>query len=436
MASATRRRRADVAQARLADTAHGSMRKSLVEVVEAGRAGRACRRPASASRDRGRARPATRCRPGRPGGSSRGRRSRHRSPRWLVRRPDGRRLPPGRRRGCRPASPAPSRLLDSGRRRAGSNGGSGGSGGSPRLARRSARRERRSRRLRARLGAPERGRRSRGSVADSRRRPSSAASVRRRARFGELERRPRGIGGVRPARRRLRGSAASRSSVSAASTRSPEIASSARPGRAARPRPGRALQRRVVGGERLGGLADRSRTPPMPTKGRARSGASAPPRRTPRAPRRGASGGRPLPPPEGVLVALVEGVAHPLVRPEQLDQQRLLHVQPVLGLVEDQAPRAVHDGRGDLLAAVGRQAVHRHRVGPGGVEQRVVDPVARRTRRAAPPPRPPGPSTSRRPCRRSSAPRTISVGSSPNTSRPPVAAASSWARATIRSFGP
>ena len=39
-------------------------------------------------------------------------------------------------------------------------------------------------------------------------------------------------------------------------------------------------------------------------------------------------------------------------------EQRLLGVQPVLGLVPDDALRAVDDLGGDLLAAVGRQAVH------------------------------------------------------------------------------
>ena len=47
----------------------------------------------------------------------------------------------------------------------------------------------------------------------------------------------------------------------------------------------------------------------------------------------------------------------------------------------------------------GRQCIAT-RVGPGRVEQRRVDPVAARTRRGAPRSRPPGPSTSRRPCRR------------------------------------
>ena len=47
--------------------------------------------------------------------------------------------------------------------------------------------------------------------------------------------------------------------------------------------------------------------------------------------------------------------------PQQPGQQRLLRVQPVLGLVEHRAGRAVHHLVGDLLAAVRRQAVQHDR---------------------------------------------------------------------------
>src|ERR671916_124396 len=62
-------------------------------------------------------------------------------------------------------------------------------------------------------------------------------------------------------------------------------------------------------------------------------------------------------------------------RAEQLDEQGLLGVEAVLGLVVDDRARAVEHGVGYLLAAVGRQAVHHQGPGAGGVEQGVVDLV-------------------------------------------------------------
>ena len=139
--------------------------------------------------------------------------------------------------------------------------------------------------------------------------------------------------------------------------------------------------------------------------------------------------------PERVLVPLVEDLAHAAARPaEQLDQQCLLDVQPVLRLLPDQATRSVHHGRGDLLAAMGGQAVHREGVGPGRVEQGVVDPVARERVAAL---LGLGLLAHRRPGvgvdDRRAADGLDRV--MPERSRPPVAAAISWARATIRSFG-
>src|SRR5262249_40648113 len=61
---------------------------------------------------------------------------------------------------------------------------------------------------------------------------------------------------------------------------------------------------------------------------------------------------------------------------EQL-QQRLLGMAPVLGLVPDPLASPVQDLRADLLARMSGQVVHRERPGGGGVEQGVVDPVAR-----------------------------------------------------------
>ena len=60
-------------------------------------------------------------------------------------------------------------------------------------------------------------------------------------------------------------------------------------------------------------------------------------------------------------------------------QQRLLGVQPVLGLVPDHAVRAVDDLGGDLRAAVGRQAVQDDRSGVGAGQQRRRRPRTART---------------------------------------------------------
>ena len=81
---------------------------------------------------------------------------------------------------------------------------------------------------------------------------------------------------------------------------------------------------------------------------------------------------------KGVLVALVQRGAHAAATPaEELHEQRLLHVEPVLRLLPDQAAGSVHDGRCDLLAAVRRKAMHREGIGTRRVEQRVVHPVGR-----------------------------------------------------------
>ena len=84
-----------------------------------------------------------------------------------------------------------------------------------------------------------------------------------------------------------------------------------------------------------------------------------------------------MPQAQRLLVAFVERLAHPASSSaEQLHEQRLLDVETVLGLVEDETTRSVHHRGSDLLAAVCRQAVHGHGVGPGGIEQRIVDLVA------------------------------------------------------------
>ncbi len=51
-------------------------------------------------------------------------------------------------------------------------------------------------------------------------------------------------------------------------------------------------------------------------------------------------------------------------------------MQAVLGLLEDQAARAVQERIGDLLPAMGGQAVHDHRIGRREGEEPVVDLVA------------------------------------------------------------
>src|SRR5689334_14856001 len=61
---------------------------------------------------------------------------------------------------------------------------------------------------------------------------------------------------------------------------------------------------------------------------------------------------------------------------EHLEDHGLLGVQAVLGLVQHDRARAVQHGVGDLLAAMGRQAVHHQRRGLGEAEQPVAQLVA------------------------------------------------------------
>ena len=108
---------------------------------------------------------------------------------------------------------------------------------------------------------------------------------------------------------------------------------------------------------------------------------------------------------------------------QQEGQQRLLRVQPVLGLVPDDALRAVDDLGRDLLAAVGGQAVQHDRVGAAAAERRGG---RRRTARTAPrarPARPPGPSTPRCRWRRRRRRRAPPPGRSVTVTEPPVPAA-------------
>src|SRR5215471_13811883 len=58
---------------------------------------------------------------------------------------------------------------------------------------------------------------------------------------------------------------------------------------------------------------------------------------------------------------------------EQADDDALLGVEPVLRLVEDQAPRPVEHGVGDLLAAMGGEAVHDEGRRRGQAEQPLVE---------------------------------------------------------------
>ena len=64
---------------------------------------------------------------------------------------------------------------------------------------------------------------------------------------------------------------------------------------------------------------------------------------------------------------------------EQHQQQRLLAVQPVLGLIEDDRRGRLEDLGGDFLAAVRRQAVHEQRAGLGERHQRRRSPDTART---------------------------------------------------------
>src|SRR5512145_30649 len=61
---------------------------------------------------------------------------------------------------------------------------------------------------------------------------------------------------------------------------------------------------------------------------------------------------------------------------EELEDDRLLRVQPVLRLVERDRPRAVEHGVGDLLPAVRGQAVHDEGGRFGEAEHRLVELVA------------------------------------------------------------
>ena len=54
----------------------------------------------------------------------------------------------------------------------------------------------------------------------------------------------------------------------------------------------------------------------------------------------------------------------------QFEHDRLLRVQAVLGLLEDDRPWRVDDFIGDLIAAVGGQAVEEQGVGLGTPEKR------------------------------------------------------------------
>src|SRR5258705_1781531 len=65
-----------------------------------------------------------------------------------------------------------------------------------------------------------------------------------------------------------------------------------------------------------------------------------------------------------------------LLSTQQGQDDGLLRVQAILGLVEDQAARPVEHRVGDLLASVRGQAVHHDRLTAGEVEQPVVDLVA------------------------------------------------------------
>src|SRR5918997_393192 len=59
----------------------------------------------------------------------------------------------------------------------------------------------------------------------------------------------------------------------------------------------------------------------------------------------------------------------------QVLQQGLLGVPPVLGLVPDALPVAVQDGLGDLLPRMSGEAVQGERAVAGAVEQRLVEAV-------------------------------------------------------------
>lgn len=60
------------------------------------------------------------------------------------------------------------------------------------------------------------------------------------------------------------------------------------------------------------------------------------------------------------------------IPPDQPFQQRLLQVQPVLGLVPGSGLGAVQDLAGDFLSPVGRQAVQDDGIGPGVLQESAV----------------------------------------------------------------
>ena len=116
-------------------------------------------------------------------------------------------------------------------------------------------------------------------------------------------------------------------------------------------------------------------------------------------------------------------------------QQRLLGMQPVLGLVEDERMRAVDDRRGDLFATVGRQAVQHHDVVVGDRDQPVIELVAGECHDCAAPIRSPGPSTPRRRCRARRRRSLAATGSVVTVTLPPLAYASAARPSTISGGG-
>src|SRR3990167_9349922 len=66
----------------------------------------------------------------------------------------------------------------------------------------------------------------------------------------------------------------------------------------------------------------------------------------------------------------------PLSASQEVQDDALLRVEPVLRLIEHHALRPVEDRIRDLLPAMRRQAVHDERLPTGEAEQRVVDLVA------------------------------------------------------------
>ena len=91
------------------------------------------------------------------------------------------------------------------------------------------------------------------------------------------------------------------------------------------------------------------------------------------------------------------------------------------GLGPDPAAGPVEHGRGDLLAAVGGQAVQDDGVGRGAGHQLVVDREPGEGLASELAPRPPGPSTSTRRCRRVGAGHRLPGRSSPRSRRPGAA---------------